>query len=59
MLVPMTPAGLGIMESGAVIAVYLLGIEHSTALIFTVLARINSIAGDLPGLYYLLKPQRA
>lgn len=55
MFVPITPAGLGIMESGAVVALYLLGIEPSVALIFTILARANSIVGDLPGLYPLLK----
>jgi uncharacterized protein (TIRG00374 family) len=53
--VPVTPAGLGIMEGGAVLALYLLGIDPGMALVFTVLARINSIIGDLPGLYFLLK----
>ncbi len=55
MFVPITPAGLGIMESGSVIALYLLGIDPGTALVFTILARVNSIVGDLPGLYPLLK----
>lgn len=51
MFIPITPAGLGIMESGSVLVLYLLGINPSVALVFSVLARISNLIGDLPGLY--------
>lgn len=51
MFIPITPAGLGIMESGSVLVLYLLGVNPSIALVFSILARISNLIGDLPGLY--------
>ncbi|RLI79603.1 hypothetical protein DRP05_03495 [Archaeoglobales archaeon] len=51
MFVPITPAGLGIMESGSVLVLYLLGVNPSIALVFSILARLSNLIGDLPGLY--------
>lgn len=51
MFIPITPAGLGIMESGSVLVLYLLGVHPSIALVFSVLARMSNLIGDLPGLY--------
>jgi hypothetical protein len=55
MFVPVTPAGLGIMESASVLTLYLLGVEPSLAFVFTILARLNNIFADLPGLYPVMK----
>jgi len=48
--VPLTPAGLGIMESGSILVFYFLGIDPSLAFVFSILARLSNIIGDLPGL---------
>jgi hypothetical protein len=53
--VPLTPAGLGIMESGAILVFYVIGIASPEALIFSILARTSNLVGDLPGLYPVLK----
>ena len=53
--IPITPAGLGLMESGSVLVFYLLSIEPSTAIVFSVLARLSNIIGDAPGLLVFIK----
>ncbi|AGK61670.1 hypothetical protein Asulf_01698 [Archaeoglobus sulfaticallidus PM70-1] len=55
MFLPITPAGLGLMEGGAVTAFYLLGVDASTALLYSLLVRTTNIFGDIPGIYTLLK----
>jgi len=59
MFIPITPAGLGIMESGSVLVLYLLGINPSIALVFSILARISNLIGDLPGLYAVFSKKLA
>ncbi|AEA47797.1 lysylphosphatidylglycerol synthase transmembrane domain-containing protein [Archaeoglobus veneficus] len=54
MFVPITPAGLGIMESASVVVLYMLGVEPSIAAVFAVLTRISGVIADLPGVYAFL-----
>lgn len=54
MFVPITPAGLGIMESATVVVLYMLGIEPSIAAVFAVLTRLSGVIADLPGVYVFL-----
>jgi hypothetical protein len=55
MFVPLTPAGLGIMEGGAVAALYLLGVEPSTAFFYSVLVRLSTVMGDMPGIFTIVR----
>ncbi|CAD6493180.1 MAG: Lysylphosphatidylglycerol synthase TM region [Candidatus Argoarchaeum ethanivorans] len=50
MFIPLTPAGLGIMESGTIIALGLLGIAPTTSFAFSLLVRINIILTDATGI---------
>ena len=50
MFIPLTPAGLGIMESGTVVALGLLGIAPTTSFAFSLLVRINIILTDTTGI---------
>ena len=59
MFVPITPAGLGIMESASVVVLYMLGIEPSIAAVFAVLTRLSGVIADLPGVYaFVAKAER-
>ncbi|MFO7966449.1 MAG: lysylphosphatidylglycerol synthase transmembrane domain-containing protein [Archaeoglobaceae archaeon] len=55
MFVPITPAGIGIMESGAIAAFYLLGVGTSPAFFFSILVRVSMILGDVGGVIPLTK----
>ncbi len=55
MFVPVTPAGLGIMESGTVVVLYALGIPPAKAAVFAILVRLSCILADLPGVVAWLK----
>ncbi len=55
MFVPITPAGLGIMESGTVVVLYALGVPPEKATVFAILIRISCILADLPGVLAWLK----
>ncbi len=55
MFVPVTPAGIGIMESGAIAAFYLLGVDASPAFFFSILARVSMFLGDIGGVIPLTK----
>lgn len=55
MFVPLTPAGIGIMESGAIAAFFLLGVDASPAFFFSILARASMILGDMGGVLPLTK----
>jgi len=55
MFVPVTPAGLGIMESGAVVVLYALGIPPAKAAVFAILIRLSCVLADLPGVVAWLK----
>ncbi len=55
MFIPITPAGLGIMESGSVIALYALGIPPEKAAVFAILIRISCVLADLPGVVAWLR----
>jgi|Deesub1362A_J573_1020465.scaffolds.fasta_scaffold17161_2 hypothetical protein len=50
MFIPLTPAGLGIMEGGAVATLYLLGIDPSTAFFYSILIRLSTLIADSPGI---------
>ena len=50
MFLPATPAGLGIMESGTVIALSLLGISPTTGFTFALLVRANILLTDAVGI---------
>lgn len=51
--VPITPAGMGIMEGGGIVIFKVLGIDETRAFSFTILARLSNMIGDLPGLLFL------
>lgn len=55
MFVPITPAGIGIMESGAIAAFYLLGVGTSPAFFFSLLVRVSMVIGDMGGVIPLTK----
>lgn len=55
MFVPITPAGIGIMESGAIAAFYLLGVGTSPAFFFSILVRASMVLGDMGGVIPLTK----
>lgn len=55
MFVPITPAGIGIMESGAIAAFFLLGVGTSPAFFFSILVRVSMVLGDLGGVIPLTK----
>jgi hypothetical protein len=50
MFIPLTPAGLGIMEGGAIGVMFLLGVNPPTAFIYSILVRLSTLLADLPGL---------
>lgn len=54
MFIPLTPAGLGFMEGGVVMAFSLLGVSPSIGLAFSVLARASILAVDILGLRAVL-----
>ncbi len=58
MFIPLTPAGLGIMESGTVVALGLLGIEPTTSFAFSLLVRVNIILTDATGISAFLYPEK-
>ncbi|MBO8181815.1 MAG: flippase-like domain-containing protein [Archaeoglobus sp.] len=55
MFIPLTPAGLGIMEGGAVAILFLLGVDPSTAFLYSILVRLSTLLADLPGLITVAK----
>ncbi|RUM34592.1 MAG: hypothetical protein DSY33_01745 [Archaeoglobus sp.] len=55
MFVPLTPAGLGIMEGGTVLVLYTLGIPPAKAAVFAILVRLSCISADFPGIVAWLK----
>jgi hypothetical protein len=58
MFVPLTPAGLGIMESGGAIALSLLGITPTAGFAFALLVRVNILLSDLAGISAFVTPAR-
>ncbi len=48
--VPITPAGIGIMEGGLIGVFYMLGVDVGSAFSFSIIARLNMIAVNLIGL---------
>ena len=54
MFVPVSPAGLGLMESGVIIVFLLFGIPATTGLAFSVLVRVSILLVDLIGLKTVL-----
>ncbi len=55
MFVPISPAGLGLMEGGVILVFSFFGISSAAALAFSVLVRINILFVDLIGLRTVLK----
>jgi len=53
--VPITPAGLGVMETGTVLVLYALGINPAKATVFAIMIRLSYICADLPGVFAWLK----
>ncbi len=53
--VPITPAGLGLVESGGVVVFYLMGLDPLSGLAFTLLARLSNVLGDLPGIVLIFR----
>jgi len=47
--VPITPAGLGVMETGTVLVLYALGVNPAKAAVFAILIRLSCVLADLPG----------
>ena len=54
MFVPISPAGLGLMEGGVILVFSLFGILPATALAFSVLVRVSILLVDLIGLKTVL-----
>ena len=57
--VPVTPAGLGLVESGGVVVFYLMGLDPLSGFAFTLLARLSNVTGDLPGVALIFRKGRA
>ena len=53
--VPITPAGLGLVESGGVVVFYLMGLDPLSGFAFTLLARLSNVIGDLPGIALIFR----
>ena len=58
MFVPITPAGLGIMEYGTTIALSLLGISQTTGIAFALLVRANMVLTDALGITAFVYPSK-
>ncbi len=58
MFVPISPAGLGLLEGGAIIVLSLFGISPALALAFSVLMRSSILLGDMIGLKTILASLR-
>lgn len=54
MFMPVSPAGLGLMESGVIVVFLLFGIPAATGLAFSILVRVSILLVDLIGLKTLL-----
>ncbi len=54
LFVPLSPAGLGLMEGGVIIIFSIFGIPAATGLAFSVLVRVNMLLVDLIGLKTVL-----
>jgi len=55
MFVPISPAGLGLMEGGVILIFSFFGISSAAAMAFSVLVRINILVVDLIGLKTVIK----
>ncbi len=55
MFVPVTPAGLGVMETGTVLVLYALGVNPAKAAVFAILIRLSCVLADLPGVVAWLR----
>jgi len=55
MFVPISPAGLGLMEGGVILVFSFFGISSAAAMAFSVLVRINILVVDLIGLKIVMK----
>jgi hypothetical protein len=55
MFVPISPAGLGLMEGGVILVFSFFGISSASAMAFSVLVRINILVVDLIGLKTVMK----
>jgi uncharacterized protein (TIRG00374 family) len=55
MFVPISPAGLGLMEGGVIVLFSFFGITSAAAMAFSVLVRINILIVDLIGLRTVIK----
>ncbi|MFA4956835.1 MAG: lysylphosphatidylglycerol synthase transmembrane domain-containing protein [Candidatus Methanoperedens sp.] len=55
MFVPISPAGLGLMEGGVIVVFSFFGIASAPAMAFSVLVRINILVVDLIGLKTVMK----
>jgi hypothetical protein len=53
--VPITPAGLGLVESGGVVVFYIMGLDPLSGFAFTLLARLSNVIGDLPGIALIFR----
>ena len=58
MFVPISPAGLGLMEGGVILVFSFFGISSAAAMAFSVLVRINILFVDLIGLKTVIKASK-
>ncbi|MCX9083693.1 MAG: lysylphosphatidylglycerol synthase transmembrane domain-containing protein [Candidatus Methanoperedens sp.] len=58
MFVPISPAGLGLMEGGMILVFSFVNITSATAMAFSVLVRINILLVDLIGLKTVMKASK-
>ncbi|MCE8422801.1 MAG: flippase-like domain-containing protein [Candidatus Methanoperedens sp.] len=58
MFIPLTPAGIGLMEGGIIIVLSLFGVSPPSALAFSVLIRVSILMVDMIGLRYVLSSLR-
>jgi len=55
MFIPVTPAGLGLMEGGNIIVFKLIGLHPSDALIYAIGVRLTTIIADSAGVFSIFK----
>jgi uncharacterized membrane protein YbhN (UPF0104 family) len=58
MFVPLSPAGLGLMEGGIILVFSFFGISPAMGMVFSVLVRISILVVDLIGLKTVLTASR-
>lgn len=59
MFVPLTPAGIGVFESGSALIVSRITSDFELALAFSVMVRLSTTLADLPGVLVILRKKKS